>query len=210
MRFKQFASTWLGLQNSNRFLNIVCVSLIVLVFIVVIGWLKKDTVVILVPPGLSEKSEIARNKASAGYKKAWAMHTAILIGNVTPENADFVTESFADMVTGEIRSFVVEQITQELDTLKQEKVSSTFEIVRVTYEPESDKVFVTGRNRMSGAGGKSTPTEQTFEFIIDVQQYSPVITHMASYEGMPRVLSVIQKEEAKQKADAERQKLIKQ
>ena len=118
---------------------------------------------ILIPPGLSEKSEIAKNKASEGYKKAWGMYTATLIGNVTPENADFVLDSFSGMVTGEIRSIVTEQIAQELDTLKQEKVSSTFEIVRVTYEPESDKVFVTGRNRMTGAGGKSSPTEQTFE-----------------------------------------------
>jgi len=210
MLYKRFASTWLGLQKSNLFLKIVCVSLLALIFLVVLGWLKKDTVVILIPPGLSEKSEIAKNKASEGYKKAWGMHTAILIGNVTPENADFIAESFSGMVSGEIRSIVTEKITQELDTLKQEKVSSSFEVVRVTYEPETDKVFVTGRNRMIGAGGKSIPDEQTFEFIIEVKQYSPVITHMDSYKGMPKLLSVIQKEEAKQKADAERQKLIKQ
>ena len=209
MDYKKFASTWLSLQASNRFLKSVCIFLIALNLLSLIGWLKKDTVVILIPPGLSEKSEIAKNKASEGYKKAWGMYAATLIGNVTPENADFVLESFSGMVTGEIRSIVTEQITQELDTLKQEKVSSTFEIVRVTYEPETDKVFVTGRNRMTGAGGKSTPTEQTFEFKIDVKQYSPSITQMASYEGMPRLLSVLQKEETKQKAEEERQKLIK-
>lgn len=210
MEFKQFASKWLSLHKDNLFLKVVCASLIGLVYLVVTGWLKKDEVVILVPPGLSEKSEISRNKATAGYKKAWAMHTAMLIGNVTPENADFVTESFSNMVSGEIRTIVTEQITQELDNLKLEKVSSTFEVTRVTYEPETDKVFVTGRNRMTGVGGKSTPTEQTFEFIIDVKQYSPIITHMASYEGMPKILSVIQKEEAKHKAEVERQKLTKQ
>ena len=209
MDYKKLASTWLSLQASNRFLKSVCIFLVALNLLSLIGWLKKDTVVILIPPGLSEKSEIAKNKASEGYKKAWGMYTATLIGNVTPENADFVLESFSGMVTGEIRSIVTEQITQELDTLKQEKVSSTFEIVRVTYEPETDKVFVTGRNRMTGAGGKSTPTEQTFEFKIDVKQYSPSITQMASYEGMPRLLSVLQKEETKQKAEEERQKLIK-
>ena len=209
MDYKKFASTWLSLQASNRFLKSVCIFLMALNLLSLIGWLKKDTVVILIPPGLSEKSEIVKNKASEGYKKAWGMYTATLIGNVTPENADFVLESFSGMVTGEIRSIVTEQITQELDTLKQEKVSSTFEIVRVTYEPETDKVFITGRNRMTGAGGKSTPTEQTFEFKIDVKQYSPSITQMASYEGMPRLLSVLQKEETKQKAEEERQKLIK-
>jgi len=209
MDYKNFASTWLSLQASNRFLKFVCLFLMTLNLLTLIGWLKKDTSVILIPPGLSEQSEISKNKASEGYKKAWGMYTATLIGNVTPENADFVLDSFGGMVTGEIRSIVIEQIAQELDTLKQEKVSSTFEIVRVTYEPDSDKVFVTGRNRMTGAGGKSTPTEQTFEFKIDVKQYSPIITQMASYAGMPKIASVLAKEEAKQKADEERQKLIK-
>ncbi|MEC4747579.1 TraE/TraK family type IV conjugative transfer system protein [Methylomicrobium sp. Wu6] len=209
MLYKNFASTWLSLHASNRFLKFVCIFLMTLNLLTLVGWLKKDTAIVLIPPSLSEKSEVAKNKASEGYKKAWGMYVATLIGNVTPENADFVLESFSGMVTGEIRSMVSEQIAQELDTLKQEKVSSSFGIVRVTYEPETDKVFVTGRNRMTGAGGKTSPTEQTFEFKIDVKQYSPIITHMASYEGMPKLLSIIQKEEAKQKMEEERQKQIK-
>jgi conjugal transfer pilus assembly protein TraE len=181
MDYKNFASTWLSLQASNRFLKSVCIFLMALNLLTLIGWLKKDTAVILIPPGLSEKSE----------------------------NANFVLESFVGMVTSDIRSIVTEQITQELEILKQEKVSSTFEVVQVAYEPETDKVFVTGRNRMTGAGGKSTPTDQTFEFKIDVQQYSPIITQMASYAGIPKLLSVLQKEQVKNKVEEERQKLIK-
>ena len=209
MDYKNFASTWLSLQASNRFLKLVVISLMSLNLLTLIGWLKKDSSVILIPTGLSEKSEIAKNKASEGYKKAWAMYTATMIGNVTPENADFVLDAFSGMVSGEIRSLVTEQVAQELDTLKQEKVSSSFEIVRVTYEPESDKVFVTGRNRMTGAGGKSTPTDQTFEFQIDVKQYSPSITHMASYPGTPKLASVLAKEELKRKTEEERLKQVK-
>lgn len=208
MDYKNFASTWLSLQASNRFLKLVCLSLMGLNLLTLIGWLKKDTAVILIPPSLSEKSEIAQNKASEGYKKAWAMYTATLIGNVSPENADFVLDSFSNMVTGEIRSLITEQVAQELDMLKQEKVASRFEIVRVTYEPETDKVFITGRNVLIGAVSKSAPTEQTFEFQVDVKQYSPIITQMASYQGQPRLLSVLRKEEARRKADEERQKQL--
>ena len=205
MRYKHFASTWLSLHASNSFLKVVCIFLMTLNLLTLIGWLKKEQSIVLVPPGLSEQAELARNKASEGYKKAWGMYVATLIGNITPENADFVLESLRNMVTGEIRSIVIEQIAQELETLKEEKVSSSFDIVRVTYEPETDKVFVTGRNRLSGLGGKSSPTEQTFEFTIDVKQYAPIITHMASYRGAAKLLSVLQKEEAKRKAMAERE-----
>jgi conjugal transfer pilus assembly protein TraE len=209
MNYKTYASTFLSIQRSNQFMKMVCLCLLATNILVVFGWLKKDTSIILVPPGLSEKSEIAKNKASEGYKKSWAMYVATLIGNVTPENADFVLDSFGGMVTGEIRQSVIEQITQELDTLKLEKVSSTFEIVYVTYEPETDKVYISGRNRMTGAGGKSVPTEQTFEFKIDVKQYSPIITQMASYAGQPKLTNVLQKEEVKRKAAEDSQKSIK-
>ena len=185
MDYKNFASTWLSLHASNRFLKIVCLFLMTLNLVALIGWLKKDNIVILVPPSLSEKSEIAKNTAAEGYKKAWGMYAATLLGNVTPENADFVLDSFANMVTGEIRALVIEQIAAELETLKQEKVSSSFEIRRVTYEPESDKVFVSGRNRMAGLG-----------------VHTPIITQMATYEGAPKLLKMVEQVEAKQKAEA--------
>ena len=205
MNYQKFASTWLSLHASNRFFKILCLFLMTLNLVTLIGWLKKDNVVILVPPGLSEKSEIAKNTAAEGYKKAWGMYAATLLGNVTPENADFVLESFSTMVTGEIRTLVIEQIAADLETLKQEKVSTSFEIRRVTYEPESDKVFVSGRNHMAGLGGHAPATEQTFEFKIDVKQYSPIITQMATYEGGPKLLKMLEQVEAKQKAEIDQQ-----
>ncbi|NOU21860.1 MAG: hypothetical protein HOO93_08730 [Methyloglobulus sp.] len=212
MDYKNFKSAWAGVHEEKRFLKFACTLLLVLNVLTLIGWLNKDTAVILVPPNLSEKAEIATNKASEGYKKAWGMYAATLIGNVTPENSDFVLDSLSGMVSGEIGLIVSEQIAQELETLKQEKVSSIFEIRSVIYEPETDKIFVTGRHRlvgMPGVEGRSQPTEQTFEFIVDVKQYSPIISHMASYAGTPKILSVVQKEEIQKKYDEDRQKSIK-
>lgn len=208
MNYKQFTSTWLSLQASNRFLKICCVLLIALNFVALIGWLNKERMVILIPPDLSKESEIARNKASEGYKKAWGMYTASLIGNVTPDNADFILESFKNMVTSEIRSQIIDQVMEELDSVKQEKISSVFEITQVAYEPESDKVFVTGRNRMMGAGGSSPVTNQTFEFTINVKNYSPIITQMASYPGQPKFISTVEAEEKKKKREEDYQQKI--
>ena len=178
-------------------------------FVALTGWLKKDTSVVLIPPGLSEKAEIATNKASEGYKKAWGAYSAMLLGNVTPENADFVREALSGMVSGEINMAVGEQVAQELELLKQEQVSSTFEMRGVIYEPESDKVFVTGYNRLlgiAGAKGRVEPTEQTFEFVIDVKQYSPIITHMASYASNPKIIPVLQQDEIRRKYEEELKK----
>ncbi len=209
MRYQAFKSNFIGSLEEKRFLKYLCIGLVSLNIVALAGWLKKDTSVILVPPGLSEKTEIATNKASEGYKKAWGAYAASLLGNVTPENADFVREALSTMVSGEINMLIGEQITEELETLKREQVSSTFEMRSVVYEPETDKVFVTGWNRLlgvAGTDGKVEPTEQTFELIIDVKQYSPIITHMASYASQPRLLTVLKQEEIKNNYEAELKK----
>jgi conjugal transfer pilus assembly protein TraE len=200
MNYKNFKSAFVGAHEEKKFLKLLCCLLLVSNGVAMVGWLKKDTSIVLIPPGLSEKTEIATNKASEGYKKAWGAYSAMLLGNVTPENADFVREALAGMVSGEINMLVGEQIAQELEILKTEQVSSTFEMKGVIYEPETDKVFVSGLNRLlgvAGVQGRVEPSDQTFEFIIDVKQFSPIITHMASYASSPRIMSVLQQDEVK-------------
>jgi conjugal transfer pilus assembly protein TraE len=200
MNYKNFKSAFVGAHEEKKFLKLLCCLLLVSNGVAMVGWLKKDTSIVLIPPGLSEKTEIATNKASEGYKKAWGAYSAMLLGNVTPENADFVREALAGMVSGEINMLVGEQIAQELEILKTEQVSSTFEMKGVIYEPETDKVFVSGLNRLlgvPGVQGRVEPSDQTFEFIIDVKQFSPIITHMASYASSPRIMSVLQQDEVK-------------
>ena len=47
---------------------------------------------------------------------------------------------------------------------------------------------------MVGVGGKTNVVDQTYEFKIDVKQYSPLITFMSIYNGGPRTLAVLEKE----------------
>jgi conjugal transfer pilus assembly protein TraE len=209
MDFKAYTSTWLNLKASNRFLSGCIAGLLLLNFLLTIGWLKKDVSVILLPPDLSEHSEISKHKASEGYKKAWGMYAATLIGNVTPENADFIIATFSDMVTSDMRSVFFDNIARELDELKNEKVSSLFDIRQVAYEPETDKVFVTGHHRLVGSGGKTKRTQQTFEFKIAVQNYSPIITHMAAYSGSAKLVAIVKKEDALSKRSEARQPIQK-
>ncbi|WP_347990209.1 TraE/TraK family type IV conjugative transfer system protein [Methylomonas sp. AM2-LC] len=200
MDFKKYATTWMGIHASNQFMKTIIMFLLISNLLMMIGLLKKDATTILIPPDLSERAEITRNQASSGYKKAWAVYVAEMIGNVSPENADFVRETFSEMLSGEIRNSVMEQIAEELEGLKQEGVNSVFEIKSIAYEPETDKVFVTGQNRMSGPGGTSEYTPQTFEFVIEVKGYAPIIKRMSTYSESPRTQDKITREEEQQKA----------
>lgn len=200
MNFKLFASSWSGLMSENRFLKGLCVLLLGSHLVSLYGWLRKDVIVALVPPTLEEKAEIARNQSTQGYKKAWGLFAAQLLGNVTPDNATFVLESFEDMVSGEIKIALGEKVAAELESVRQEKVSTVFEPRQVAYEPETDKVFVSGRSNLVGSGGKTRNTEQTYEFRIDMHQYHPVITHLASYPGLPKTTPVVEREETARRA----------
>ncbi len=202
MKHTSFTSQWAGLHDSNQFLRVACLMLLATNLLMAIGLMTEDRTVVLVPQGLSGHAEIAKNKASEGYKKSWALYAAMLLGNVTPENADFVLDALGDMVTSEIKVLLGDQVRASLETLKAEQVSARFETKKITYEPETDKVFVTGKSWLSGVGAKSGQTEQTFEFIVDIHDYAPLITHMALYDGGARVQAVARQQQAKDQAKA--------
>jgi len=206
MKHTDFTQKWLGLQDSNKFLKIVCGFLLFVNLILVIGVLNTEKLVVLIPQGLSEQADIAQNKASEGYKKSWGMYAATLLGNITPENADFILESLNDMVTPDIKLLLNDQVRNDLETLKEEKVSSTFEIKKVSYEPETDKVFVTGKHWITGVGAKSGSASQTFEFKIDIKNYSPIIAPLAVYEGENKIVAGEKREAAKEQTKKDQEK----
>jgi conjugal transfer pilus assembly protein TraE len=194
MDMKTFTNTWAGIHGFNSFLKIIVLCLLFTNIVSVYGWISKDQLVVFVPPSLNEKVGVSVNSASESYKKAWALFVATLLGNINPDNSDFIKTQLDGMVTGEIKLAISEQIADAIDQLKLEKVSTVFQIRVVLFEPESDHVFVSGHSNMVGIGGKTKVADQTYEFKIDVKQYSPLITYLSIYSGEPRTLAVLEKE----------------
>jgi hypothetical protein len=53
---------------------------------------------------------------------------------------------------------------------------------------------------MVGAGRKTNSVDQTYEFKIDVNQYSPLITYMSIYTGGPKTAAVLAVEREKEES----------
>lgn len=200
MKFNRLSSHWLNLSETNQFLKLACLALVGINGILVIALLLENKTLVLVPPHLNETMEVAQNKASEGYKKSWGLFAASLLGNVSPDNADFVLDALKDMVSNDIQAELNEQIRADLESLKAENVSISFEVGKVAYEPDTDKVFVTGKSWISGAGGKSSSGTRTFEFKVAIKGYTPVITHLAIYADSPHDQATVKRLEAKSKA----------
>ncbi|QXP89488.1 type IV conjugative transfer system protein TraE [Methylococcus capsulatus] len=198
MDHNRLTESWYGIQGNNRFLRRAVGALLVIEALTLAGWFSKNQTVILVPPSLDERAEIRRNRASESYKKAWAVHAAVLLGNVSSGNADFVLKSMIDMSAGEAQDLIREQVARDLQSLREEQAASVFQVRSALYEPETDKVFVTGKTHLAGPSGKTKESEETFEFRIDMRGYAPVITEFTVYPGPPRTEGVLLREQRKE------------
>ena len=82
----------------------------------------------------------------------------------------------------------MEVIEKQIMELKLDRITLSFKPREVVYEPETDKVFISGIQTSSGPGGKPKQKPRTYEIIIDLNDYKPVIAHINAYADQPKTL----------------------
>lgn len=187
MNMTRFLSTWQGTQASNRWLLGTVAALSLVVLMQTIALLGRDQVVVLVPPELSAEVEVSRRQADQDYVKAWGLHLASLIGNVTPGNSHFIKESIGPLLAPEIHAEVTQIIERQLEQLRRDRVTLRFEPRRVVHVPSTDRVFVFGYS-VTGAIGSTNEqrAKRTYEIGLEIDRHRPVITFLTTYQGEPR------------------------
>ena len=93
-------------------------------------------------------------------------------------------------------------------TLIDERISVRFEPRRVIYEKSSGKVYVEGYSFIRQ--GTSFETERretrTYEFLMKIANYVPLLQGIDTYEGTARTRDVVEKEKAQEQKAAEKRK----
>jgi len=113
---------------------------------------------------------------------------AQLLGNVTPGNADFVKRSIAPVLAPSIYQDTMNALFQQVEQIKLDRVSTRLDPREVIYEPKTGKVFITGYSVAAGPAGKEERDTRTYEFIIRVHNYQPLVTYIDTYRGAPHTL----------------------
>lgn len=186
MNFSNYLETWRGALAENRFHRFVrLVELGVICALVALLYMK-DTIVTVTPPNFDSQLTISKNGANEDFKKAWGYFSASQMGNITPENVDFVLQSIEELMAPGIYQDVVESLSEQAETVKSEKLTTQFEIQSVEYMRSEDLVFVTGRHTTRGSFGEPDVKNRTYEFKIEVVNYKPTVTHLSVYAGKPR------------------------
>lgn len=192
MKWSLFAYTWKSLRTENLLFRTLIPVLIISNLISMAGWLSKDRVTVLIPPTLNEAVSVSRRNADAGFKKSWGLYAASLLGNVSPGNADFVLEALQLVMSPRVFGTLKQSIAADVEMIKKDGVSTSFEQKQVMYEKETDKVFVIGRTGISNAAGSVTKFDRIFEVRVTIDNGQPQIVELDSYQGKPRTQEVVQ------------------
>jgi len=210
MLLKSMSQSFDGMRGENKFLRIAIAGLIVTNLFVSCSAINKDEIVTVVPPTLTERSWVSKVDSSAEYVDAWAMYIAMLLGNVSPENAEVVKDAIGPILAPDIYQQVMDVLEKQIHAIRQDRVSLSFEPQKVLRDAaNANKFFVTGRAVTQGPAGDKRRTNRTYEFELKIRDYKPVISWMSTNTGDPRTQDVIDREQAKEQKTKEREERLK-
>lgn len=187
MKFEKLTSDIKLMRKENSWGRIIILAAIVVIGLLVVQMMNQKTVVTLVPPNLTEEAQIHHDKAQEEIHKAWSLYVAESLGNVTPSTSDFVRTTLDPLLDARIRSEALVILDRQIDRIKRDQVSFSFEPREVQLNPDNGRVYIVGRHYTHAAVGDATRVNRTYEFKWEFENYLPKLVHINTYEGAPRL-----------------------
>ena len=177
--------TWENSIKTNYMLAAACVGLTVITLFSVYVTLTTHERIVVVPAGLKDRAAVSWNSADSTYLKSFGLFIATLIGNITPANVKFVSDSLSTYLAPDIYSEVRKKMLQLADSSDfADSASSTrFVPLDILYEPDTNKVFVSGQMIVASAITKQTQN-LIYEMQIEVLNGQPIVQNVTSYDGL--------------------------
>lgn len=200
-----FEKTFDGMRGENKFLRMIVAALVVLVLVQSCTNASKDEVITIVPPTLAEQGWVSKTQASSAYTDAWVLYVSMMLGNVTPSNAEIVKEALGPLLHPEIYQNVMKVLDDQIALIRQDRVSMSFEPEKVLRDSTNEnRYYITGRSVSEGPTGDKSRTSRTFEIDFAMANYKPRIDWIATYAGSPRTPDVLAREQATKERETRR------
>ncbi len=141
--------------------------------------------VVLVPPSLDKKAEIAWDHANKEYIKSFGLYMSTLVGNIQPKSSSVVLDSVSAFMDPGIYTDFRSQLLAIIEdpTFKASGSVISFLPQSIQYETETSRVFVTGSIITSTAGSTKYQKNVVYELTVRIREGRPWVTHFTSYEG---------------------------
>jgi len=182
MDFKRFFSSYSGVVQENRIWRALVLVLVAANLVLgTVAFSRRETVV-LVPANLSQEVRVGVSVGDRAYRETWGLFFALLLGNVTPQTHDFVLEGVGKCLAPGIYQETLKEMYAQAKELKVNNLAISFEPTEVAFDEKTERVLVKGVALLRGAYGVPQALARTYELGIEVRDYRPVLTYLASYE----------------------------
>lgn len=179
------AVAYTDLMNSKKAYHITIASLAITVLFLVVMVSAKSTEIVVMPPDYYEPVIVNEQYANQSYAAGHAVGIALLIGNISSKNVDFVTETLIKKLSPTLQVSLTNALETEAKLIKRRRARQIFEVEDVMFRNSDNVVWVWGTKETTIKGSPITETF-TYEFRIEPSHGSPKITHFDAYPGRPR------------------------
>lgn len=129
--------------------------------------MKKDQIITVVPPTLTETAWVSKTQSSSEYTTAWAMYVGMLLGNVTPENATIIKDALGPILHPDIYQSTMEVLDKQIFQIRQDRVTLSFEPQKCcgipsTSTASSSQATQSAKAQQVESGDQTGPTRWTF------------------------------------------------
>lgn len=193
MEAKTYKFGFKGAQETIKLQKYTTLAMAVAIVMLIFMVAQKRERIIVVPPMLEERIELAYQSANEPYYKAFGLYVASFLGNINPGNAGFVREglslSFSPSLYAEMRA----KITEDAEKMRVSGRTLRFYADRVLYEPDTGKTFVAGKQEIVSAAGNVHDQDVCYEMVVAIRDGLPKIEKFSYYQGAPKTEEWLQR-----------------
>lgn len=188
MKIGSFTNNFKVMKSENAWGRMIILGCLGVIGLLSVAVFNQKPVVTMVPPHLGEEAELHHNKAQGSLHQAWGLYLAESLGNVTPATSQFVRKTIEPLLSPKIRNEALVILDRQIDLIKRDQVSFSFEPREVVFDEEEATVYVIGRHYTHAtADNNPDRANRTYEFRWEFQNYMPSLVHIDTYEGAPRL-----------------------
>ncbi len=90
------------------------------------------------------------------------------------------------MLASEIVGAMRQTLATQIQEIKSEGLSMSFEPKNVSYESSTQKVYIFGTQTITGRNDDTITNKRTIEVGVEIRNYKPVIFFLDAYNTMPK------------------------
>lgn len=182
------ATAYSDLMQSKKVYHLVIAALAITVLVLALMVSRKSTEIVIMPPDYFEPVVVNGNYASQSYAAGHAMGMALMMGNVSPKNINFVTETMLKKLSPRLQVKLGNSLETEAKLIERRRARQLFEVEDVMFRDLDNLVWVWGTKETIIAS--NTLREPfTYEFRIEPNHGEPKVTHFDAYPGRPKIRS---------------------